>query len=721
MAKHYIYILFFICGLASSSVIAQTTATKKTVIIKGVSKVDPMAKPESFAPHLKNLEAPIPGGESYKSFVLSQKIASDKKFPPTRNKTSNVTFGDAPDPVVMDEMNMRSYIAQIDKDGIYNGGTPLDNTMSMSHDYLLASVNSFLWAYDVTGDSNLFVDEHGSTFVISFAEFGKDYITDPGVEFPFDPKLLYIPKHDKFIFMFLSGRQPSDSKIIIGFSSTNDPRDPWNVYMLPGNPRGVDQWTDFPMIGFDKNDFYLSINLLKANTSWQLGFEGSIVWQVPLDEGFSGKTDLTTTMYDDILYNGTKIRNLTPVQPGDELSQNSVGMTFLSNRNFDLQNDSLFIVRITDTKDLLVSTKQLPTPYGMPPNGIQADDNPSDLTDGLQTNDSRFLGATQYHTGDGSQYIEFVGNTKDFSTGRAGIFHGIMHANGAHTHIQSSVIGVDSLDFGYPNITYVNNGQGCYEGTLIAFNHTAFSTNAGVSAIRHSNILGESGYSNIIRLKEGDGHVRRLSGSYERWGDYFGIQTIPGKPNQVYTAGFYGTQNNSSSTWFNKISVTQDDFMLADLVVTPSTYITTSVLVEVETSNGYEPYSFLWTDGSTQSSNTINLSNPTQQYVRVSDTKGCVLNRLVNPTVTPSGGANLYPNPVVDQFSLTFNVSSNTIGTFGIYDMVGKLVVNMGELEILEGSNTFTFSTRPLLKGSYILIIKDGSDNNITQQSFIKL
>lgn len=717
--KHF---LLFIFGLSSLTLFAQTTATKKNVVIKGVSVVNPMDKPTSFSPILKNLEAPSPGGNSYKHFLNQQKRKSAELFPVKNSRSSNIDFGQSPDPEIISEMSMRSYIAQIDKEGIYNGGTPLDNTMCLGKEYLLASVNSFLWAWDLEGDSNLFVDENGSTYNITFAEFGEDYITDPAVEFPFDPKLAYIPKFDKHVFIYLSGRTPSDSKIIIGFSSTNDPRDPWNVYMIPGNPRGLDQWTDFPMFGFDDEDVYLSINLLKANTSWQLGFEGSIVWQIPMDEGFRGDSILNTTMYDDILYNGTKIRNLTPVQPGDSITELESGITFLSNRNFDLQNDSLFVVEINGDKELSVSTHQLPKPYGMPPNGIQADDNPSDPTDGLQTNDARFLGAVKYITSGNDRIVEFVGNTKDFNTGRAGIFHGRMkqEQNGTPDILSAETIGVDSLDFGYPNIAYVSNGEGCYEGTLIAFNHTAFETNAGISAIRHSNIPGESGYSNIIRIKEGDGHVRRLSGSYERWGDYFGIQTVPGHPNEVYTAGFYGTSNNSSSTWFNKLRVTETTEFKTTQNTTRDEYISSSVLLEVNGELGYTPYSYVWYDGTTENSKLVNTISTDDFRVTVSDAKGCksIQKFEINSAVT---SPTLYPNPVVDELNLVFKADKNTTGSFIIYDMTGKQIAHLGVLNILEGSNQFTISTRPLAKGSYVLMITDMDNNTISQNSFVKL
>ena len=55
--------------------------------------------------------------------------------------------------------------------------------------------------------------------------------------------------------------------------------------------------------------------------------------------------------------------------------------------------------------------------------------------------------------------------------------------------------------------------------------------------------------------------MRRLSGAYERWGDYFGIQTAPYAPGRVWTAGFYGLANRSSSTWMNELSLNDDNLL----------------------------------------------------------------------------------------------------------------------------------------------------------------
>lgn len=647
--------LSLIAALCGFNALAQVTTTQ--VKSSSISHIYPNQSITEFAPKLTNLEAPAPGGKSFQSFMAEQKTKSAQQFPATGKRSSQIVFGTENDPWLTHEMPMTQYIKPIDRTQIYFGGTPLDNTMAFAGDYLLGSVNSFLWGWNLDTDSSLFVDNNGSSAVISFAEFGKDFITDPGVEFPFDPKLAYIPHHQKFVFTFLSGRTPSDSKIIIGFSKTNDPRDGWNVYMIPGNPRNVDQWTDFPMFGYDSTNIFYSINLLQEGESWQEGFRGSIIWQIPMEEGFNGDTNLNLTMYDNIDFGGTPIRNLTPVQPGYR-NMTPNGMLFLSNRNFAIQNDSLFTIELepnNGTYNVNINHHQLPELYGAPPNGLQANDNPNDMSDGLQTNDARYLGAIHYINKSNEHIIEFVGNTKSFSNARAGIYHGMITNadNIAANNITAQVITVDSLDFGYPNIVYLNDGFGDHEGTLIAFNHTALTTNAGVSGVFHSM---DNGYSNLMRLKEGLNYVDRMTGTYERWGDYFGLQTDPDNSSRAYSAGFYGTTLRRSSTWFNEIYSPTPSF-----------------------------------------------------HTNVAETK------------KTGSSASLYPNPVQGIISVDFELNEENTLDFTIYNQAGQVVKILGTQMAKSGRNNFSFTAAPLSPGSYYLIISDNQNNIITRKPFIKL
>ena len=92
--------------------------------------------------------------------------------------------------------------------------------------------------------------------------------------------ILYDPEENKFVLLFLSGRGPNDSKTVIGFSTTSNPADPWNVYEIDGNPLNNNTWTDYPQVALTKNELFYTVNLLKSGQGWIEGFDRTIIWQI---------------------------------------------------------------------------------------------------------------------------------------------------------------------------------------------------------------------------------------------------------------------------------------------------------------------------------------------------------------------------------------------------------------------------------------------------------
>jgi hypothetical protein len=559
--KYTVTLLSIIIG---TGLIAQNAinSTKVEIPLLREVNMDELKDQPTFEPRIHHLEAPYPGGDAYRTLLKDQKKKSAALVEHSSSKRTARTQDPGLNPILIDGLPMTREVPNPAQDTTYIfnvvGGTPLDNTMAISaNGILLASVNSVLWGYDVFNDSILFKNADGSTNLISFAEFGDTLVPNPGQTFPFDPKLLYDSGRDRFVFVFLDGRGPNDSQCIVGFSSTNDPRDPWYVYSIPGDPRGQgNNWTDYPAISLTEDELFFTVNMIIPNMSWQAGFDGTVIWQINLDDGFSGAATLNTRLWDGITYNGKYIRYLCPVESA--AAPQGPNAYFMSNHPWDAQNDTLFLVEVTNTADqsplLNISALKSPLAYGMPPNGRQ-EDTPPGLQDslGLQTNDARYLGAVL----NGST-IHAVANTRDFSTGNAAVYHAIINNVDGTPSAQANLIGVDSLDLGYPKICYAGEGTP-YNQYVIGFNHTSPTVYAGISATVYDASSGN--YSEVVRLKEGLGYVRRLSGAYERWGDYFGIQAAPYAPGRVWTAGFYGLANRSSSTWMNELSLNDDNLL----------------------------------------------------------------------------------------------------------------------------------------------------------------
>ncbi len=415
---------------------------------------------------------------------------------------------------------------------------PNDNDLAISNDGIIVSVmNSNIYMYDSLGTM---------LFTTSLAAFAD---TLGIVDGKFDPKVMYDPRADRFVLLFLAGFDPENTYIIIGFSQTEDPTGAWNLYALPGNPKDNNRWTDFPMFALKEEELFLTINLIIPDEPWQTGFSETLIWQMSLDNGYNAEP-LDAIFWDSIYFGGAPIRNLNPVKGGS--TTYGPDMYFLSNRNFAEVNDTIFMVHITGTLDdptteLKVNYSRSNLSYRVPPQARQYSTNIFD------TNDGRVLGSF-YENGQ----IQFVSNCLDTSTGFCGIYHGVISDVGGTNTIEAHIIGDDTLDFGYANLSYTGKFPGD-DQSIITFDHSAPTIYAGVSGVFYN----WGGYSEVVNIHTGDTWVNVLSGGYERWGDYTGSQRKYNQPGVVWMSGTFGkyiesfpfTERNNA-TWIASLRST---------------------------------------------------------------------------------------------------------------------------------------------------------------------
>jgi len=674
--------------------------SKKIVITKD-NVVNPKSIPESYNPTLINHEAPLPGGESVKSYILQQKIKSRKLYPikKTKNKNSKKT---ASMPSVGQSFPLERTLNG-NQYPLY-GGVPNDNTLAVSNDgIVLLGINSLLYSYDLNTDSVLFPNYSISLESMANGVFSENY---------YDPKIIYDKEADRFILVFLKDTEPATNRIMICFSTTNNPTDSWNVYSLPGNPLNNNRWTDYPAISMTETDLFVTGNLIVPNVSWQVGFDGSVIWQIEKQKGYNGDATLNSVFYDDIKYEGSFIRNLHPVQGAD----GAVNELFLlSNRNFDVANDSIFILQIDgtsldDTTSLSIDVFQSDIMYGMPPNGRQFDTDTSDVTSGLQTNDARVLGAIKI-----GENVQFVSNTVNPETGYAAIYHGSISSIKNQPIITAQIIGDTEKDYGYPNIAWTGN-EACDIETVIAFNYTSFTDFPGISCIYHDN---NGDYSDEKIIIEGENFVDRLSGTYERWGDYFGLQRHYKKPGSVFSFGYY-VKSNKSNTGFCAEIVSPDTNRLTLSVSRRRQAALCLQEVSIQVNGGIPPYNYSWKNDFTNNSNTTIMCLGDSIDVEITDARGCLISTTVyGETIPLEEKTTVYPNPFLNRFAVQFNLDVDSEVIAKIYDVSGKIVTDLIKRLAKEGLNELVFSALPLNAGNYVLKIEaDGKE--IVNQKIVK-
>lgn len=410
-------------------------------------------------------------------------------------------------------------------------GTPNDNDFAISNGKLMMSVvNQNLNVYNDTG--RMVFGRTLASIASSLGSLNRTY----------DPRVIYDPDKDRFVLVFLQGSSSIDTRIIVGFSKTNDPAQGWNFYTIPGNITGDSSWSDYPIIALSKDELFITINRLKDNTFWKNGFLESYIWQVDKNKGFNGDS-LITKNYNNISYQGKSIWSICPVRYSHKLE--GPGMCFLSHRPSDLSNDTVFYHYISNTiasgqAKLITKVLRNPQPYGLQPNALQPNGKK------LQTNDARVLSAMMV---DGMIY--YVGNTIDPVLFSPAVYFGRIGETWTETpKLAGTIISYDSLDLGYPSIAYAGSGTNGDQSCMITFSHVSAKHFPGTSVVyvdRNFNI------SAPVFVKRGEGSIALLGDTVDRWGDYTGIQTKFDEPGVCWLNGSWGTASGQNRTWIARV------------------------------------------------------------------------------------------------------------------------------------------------------------------------
>jgi len=684
-------------GLLVCLMSMQIWAQPIQMLLPKVSEFRMDTAPAGFDLRILHLES----GDAFSKsgFLNATKVKHAKQFGVATRQTSGMRQKiTAQDPLVHDDFGMKRVFAVNGMQVPLPGGTPNDNTIAISNDsILLAGVNSFIWGWDLKQDTFLFAQQ----FISLIQASGL-----PTNSYASDPRLHYDPVEDRFVLLFFVGNNPQTSQVFVCFSETNDPRDGWHGYSIPGNPLNNNRWSDFPAITVTEDKLILSINLIIPGVSWQVGFDGSIIWEMDKHAGYAGDS-LPVELHHGITYGGEWIRNLHAITGWN--GSTTVPM-FMSNRNFSAQNDSVFFLRRNDsavggTHSYDIHLIHASEAYGLPPNGVQPSTPTGQLNKGMQTNDARWLGGMEMP--DGSVHV--VSTTREFSSQRSAIYHGILHNPLSPDTLYGHVIGDNIKYFGYPNLAFIGNEE-CDGEVLIGFNHTSPVDYPGFSALYYGN---DGTYSNVISLKSGLGNVNKLGGA-ERWGDYFGIQSVYNDPQQAWLAGFYGLANGSNSTWFSLLE--SPDSTRLDVQVDM-----TGVGCEVEVSaiaiGGVPPYNYAW-----DSNPGIALAGPycsgDSVSLSVTDARGCQQALSVYVPYADVKTPSVFPNPTQDMVLMAFDAPSGGEVSITLTTLNGQ-VITVGKRPVKAGRNEAQLWLGHLPAGTYHVRIHFGDQTGSSQTSHL--
>ncbi len=404
--------------------------------------------------------------------------------------------------------------------------TPLDNTMAISNGgKIIAFVNSKVGYFNTAGTMSFSKD--------IYALIGDATLVNNMC----DPKVVYDNVNDRFIFYTqICDLVPANSKVILGFSKTNDPAAGWYFYKLSGNPLSDNSIFDYPKMGMSKDEVFVTGNLFKVTGS-STSFNQAIIYQVAKAPCYTGGT-ISVKKY-------TGISGAFTILPATYGLSGSYGpgIFCVSSDGATGGSYDYKLYRISNTiasgsSALTVTT--VPTTFY----STAGDANQQGTSHTLNTGDSRALDGFYLHG-----YVSFVHNV-DVGSGYCGIqLVRVKVADATSTTFALGAIG--TADKCYAVIAPLTNDS-LDKSVIMGYNEsgTAFYPRTMAVSVSNSGV-----YSASTTVKAGVSYVNYgFGGTSDRWGDYNGIcKRYNSNPSASWMAGMYGNSSKQWNQWVAKI------------------------------------------------------------------------------------------------------------------------------------------------------------------------
>lgn len=112
----------------------------------------------------------------------------------------------------------------------------------------------------------------------------------------FDPKVLYDPYSNRWIFTTCVDAKKATSGILIGVTQTSDPTGNWNIYRIDADEDDL-VWADYPSIGFNKDWIVVQLNMFDIASPG--GFNRSHIYVLNKADFYAGVKGRFTLFQDE--------------------------------------------------------------------------------------------------------------------------------------------------------------------------------------------------------------------------------------------------------------------------------------------------------------------------------------------------------------------------------------------------------------------------------------
>jgi len=369
----------------------------------------------------------------------------------------------------------------------------------------------------------------------------------------FDPKIVYDPYADRWIFVTPSHPDNALSKLYIGVSQTSDPLGDWNMYWLNTDETDV-TWFDFPTIGFNKKWIVVAGNMFGGDFY-------RTVFVFNKEDAYNGVDDLPYTRFAT-----TKAFTLVPTFTYDPTLEDVYLIAAADGNDNGQGTIKKFVIKgaVDDPQFIYQGKIVVPDPWANSA-GYAGNFLPQAGTDAkINSVDSRMVN-TVYRNGKiwAVHHIFLPAENPQ----RAAVQWWVIDTNGVVLERGRIEDPTNNYSFAFPAIA-VNK----YEDVMIG--HGVFSedqyASAGYSYKNHTDPEGT--VRTYFQYKDGLApYYKTYGGSRNRWGDYSATSLDPVGQSDFWVVQEYAeTPANTWSTWWAYVKVAfvpEADFMTENRVV----------------------------------------------------------------------------------------------------------------------------------------------------------
>lgn len=400
------------------------------------------------------------------------------------------------------------------KGNAYDGCVPPDNAVAVSDGgYIVSMINC-----------NIEILNEGGT-VFSAQDLSSFF--NNANSFFFDPRVLYDRFNDRFIAVCLEGGTSSTSTVHLAFSSSNDPSQSWNFYSLSGDINSQGTWFDYPNIGYNNNDLFVSGNLFNDQDS----FVEAVVLQINKNPGYSGG-NITFSIWDNFGTQPFGAFTLVPAEYGFGGNQGNE-MHLFSSKNAGGTEIRTYHIQGNQGSNPTLTTGSFTLPFNYL---LQADAVQPNSSVALDVGDCRLQDAMRM-----GNTVHITLNTASQSQNNyAGVGYIRVDLNNT-ANAQFKVFHIPNEDMTYGSLASSATNSNSQETMALAqrssstvFNEmVAFEVDASFTA------------GSVVTLKSGNNAVdASQQNGVVRWGDYTGIQRKynESSPPAFWVLGHYGNR-----------------------------------------------------------------------------------------------------------------------------------------------------------------------------------